>query len=41
VTNTLLTKYLGTNNVLENLDTLRADEAFALQIPTPLAGVGR
>ena len=41
VMNTLLTKYLGTNQVLENLDVLRNDEAVTLQIPVPLAGVGR
>ena len=41
VMNTLLTKYLGSNQVLENLDTLRNDEAVTLQIPVPLAGVGR
>ena len=41
VMNTLLTKYLGTNNVLENLDVLRNDEAVTLQIPTPLPGAGR
>lgn len=37
----LLIKYLGTNQTLDNIDVLRTDEAFALQIPTPLPGVGR
>ena len=41
VMNSQLLKYLGTNQVMDNLDTLRNDEAFALQIPTPLPGIGR
>jgi len=41
VQNELLTKYLGTNQVQEQLDTLRNDQAFELNVPTPLPGVGR
>lgn len=41
VQNELLTKYLGTNQVQEQLDTLRNDQAFELNVPTSLPGVGR
>lgn len=42
VTNELLTKYLGSNQVLENLDQLRTDQAVELNVtPLPLPGVGR
>ena len=41
VQNELLTKLLGTNEVVEVLDQLRTDQAFQLNVATPLPGVSR
>lgn len=32
---------LGTNQVIDEVDEIRNDQAFELQIPTPLPGTGR
>lgn len=41
VTNNLLQSLLGTNQAMDQLGRLRDDQAFQLQIPTPLPGAGR
>jgi hypothetical protein len=41
VISNLLQTLLGTNQAIDGLGDLRNDQAFQLQIPTPLPGAGR